>query len=380
LSFLHHHPDWSFHFWRTDLGSGVSDEVRALLNDPRYTVVVKSDVARFEILRMHGGIYVDTDMECLRPFDRFLGDGFFCGRESDDMLCPSVVGSVPGHPLTELMVRASLRRIREFGPERANAAPNEVSGPFLLTQLGRERDDVRVYEPSFFYPVAWWETARLAEPPSEEAYAKHWWNGTTSEGWTKKQNFGGAPLAGQSKSGPVKYDLGGTIPREGYVTINLSPGADRWCNILDVDTFHPTDGDVDEFLLEHTLEHVPVTRYVKFLKDLYRKLRVGGSVVVVQTDADAVIRDYVAGRLSFRSMRSTLFTPEDRIRDNVLQTHHNMWSGEELARDFRAVGFKARTFAAGSWGFDMYDPLYDEDVKRDHGKPISNLGVIARKS
>ena len=71
-SWMQHHPDWSFRFWRTDLGDGVSGEVRALLADPRYSVVVKSDVARFELLRVHGGIYVDSDLECLRPFDDFL--------------------------------------------------------------------------------------------------------------------------------------------------------------------------------------------------------------------------------------------------------------------------------------------------------------------
>jgi predicted SAM-dependent methyltransferase len=377
-SFLRHHPDWTLHFWRTELGQGVSPEVQAVLDDSRYTVVVKSDIARFEILRLHGGIYVDTDVECLRPFDALLGDAFFCGRENDSMLCPSVVGCVSGHPLCELMVRSALGRLREVGPARANATPNEISGPFLLTQLAQHREDVRLYDRSFFYPIGWWETERLHEV-TQGAYAKHWWNGTTAEGWTKKQRFGEAPLPHERGSEPVKYDLGGTTPRAGYVTVNLARGADRACDILDLDTVHPADGDVDEFLIEHTLEHVPVTRYVAFLKHLHRKLRPGGAVVVVQTDAEAVIRDYAAGKLSFRSMRSTLFTPEDRVQDNVLQTHHNMWSAEELARDFRAVGFEARTFAAGSWAFDMHDPLYDEDLKRDHGKPIRNLGVRATK-
>src|SRR5262249_30761089 len=113
--------------------------------------------------------------------------------------------------------------------------------------------------------------------------------------------------------------------------------------------------------------------------NLHRKLKIGGSVVVVQTDADAVIRDYVAGRLSFRSMRSTLFTPEDRLRDNVLHAHQNMWSAAELVRDFRAVGFEANVFEASAWGFDMHAPLYDDDLTRDHGKPIRNLGVRATK-
>ncbi|WP_394829206.1 glycosyltransferase [Pendulispora albinea] len=372
-SWLEHHPDWTLHFWRTELGAGIAEDVRALLADPRYTVVVKSDVARFELLRVHGGIYADTDVECLKPFDDLLEDGFFCGRESAETLCPSVVGCTPGHPFAALFVREALARLRQVGPAAANAKPNEVTGPVLLTELARHRSDVRVHPEHCFYPIGWWETHRLHQP-TPGAYAKHWWNGATSpEGWTRKQVFG------RERGATVKYDLGGTGPRAGYVSVNLAPGADRPCDILDLDALHPADGDVDEFLLVHTLEHVPVTRYVPFLNDLHRKLRTGGTVVVIQTDADAVIRQYVTGQLSFRSMRSTLFTPEDRVRDNPLQSHQNMWSAEELARDFRAVGFDVETFDAGTWGFDMSDPLYPDDMTRDHGKPIRNLGLRGRK-
>ena len=377
-SWMQHHPDWSFRFWRTDLGDGVSGEVRALLADPRYSVVVKSDVARFELLRVQGGVYVDSDLECLRPFDDFLGDAVFCGRESEHVLCPSLVGCVPGHPLAESMVRTALDRIRSLAPEHVNAHPNEVTGPMLFTELASDRDDVRIYPEPYFYPIPWWETHRLHEP-TPHAYAKHWWNGASSpEGWTHN------PRAGEQApetpgAGPLKYDLGGTWPRPGYVTVNLVPGADRRCDITDLDRVHPADGEVEEFLLIHTLEHVPITKYVQFIRDLHRKLRPGGAVVVIQTDTERVIRDYAAGRLSFRTMRAPLFTPEDRVRDNPLQTHQNMWSAEELARDFRAVGFDAATFDAGSWAFDMWEPLYPGDLTADHGKPIWNLGVRATR-
>lgn len=370
-SFVRHHPDWSFRFWRTQ-ADGLAPEVQALLGDPRYTVVVKSDVLRYELLRLHGGVYVDTDVECLKPFDPLLGDAFFCGRESDSLSCPSVLGSVPGHPLPELLVREALRRIAAAGVERANHAPNEVSGPCLLSELIAGRSDVRVHPRGHFYPIGWWETGRLGES-TPGAYAKHWWRGATSpDGWTKQRNFGAA-------SGPVKYDLGGTWPRAGYTTVNLTGNPDRRLDVTDLDELHPADGEVDTFLLEHTLEHIPLPRYVSFLHALKRKLRPGGTVVVIQTDAEAVIRQYAAGRLSFRSMRSTLFPPEDRVRDNPLMAHQSMWSAAELARDFGAVGFHTEVFDAGSWALDTQDELHDADLARDRGKPIKNLGVRATK-
>lgn len=367
-SWLAHHPDWTLRFWRTDLGD-IDGEVRALLADTRYSVVVKSDVARYELLRLYGGIYVDTDMECLRSFDDLRGAACFLGRETDEFVCPSVIGCEPGHPFITACAREAVVRAREAGPENANRAPNTITGPSLVTELARDRDDVAIHPPAFFYPIGWWETHRLHEP-TPGAYAKHWWAGTREHGWTRTQR---APALHR----PIRYDLGGVYPRAGYVTVNLAPGADVQCNIVDLDLLHPRDGEVDEFLLEHTLEHLPPAAYAQFLRDLKRKLRIGGRVVVVQTDADGVIRDYVAGRLSFRSMRSTLFTPEDRLRDNPLQLHVNMWSARELARDFEAVGFETATFDAGTWTYDMSDRFAPDDTRRDHGKPIRNLGVRA---
>ena len=42
-----------------------------------------SDVARFEILYREGGVYFDTDVEVIRPFDDILERGAFMGCERD---------------------------------------------------------------------------------------------------------------------------------------------------------------------------------------------------------------------------------------------------------------------------------------------------------
>ena len=42
-----------------------------------------SDYARFDILYEQGGVYFDTDVEVLRPFEDILTQGAFMGRESD---------------------------------------------------------------------------------------------------------------------------------------------------------------------------------------------------------------------------------------------------------------------------------------------------------
>lgn len=176
-----------------------------------------------------------------------------------------------------------------------------------------------------------------------------------------------------------RFDLGGVGSHAGWATVNLNAPADVAHDIIDLDVLAPQDESVEAFRLSHTLEHVPVTAYPRFLRHLYRKLKPGGSVEIVLTDAGEVIRQWTRGELSFRSMRSTLFTPADRVGANPLNLHQNMWTADELTRDLRAVGFDVQPFDAGSWGLDMTDEFCPGDLLADRGKPIRNLGLRATK-
>lgn len=178
----------------------------------------------------------------------------------------------------------------------------------------------------------------------------------------------------------LRFDLGGVGRRPGgRLSVNLAANCDIRHDFTDLDGFVMEDGIVDEFFLSHALEHVPIDRYWDFLGDLRRKLKPGGRVVVVQTDAAQVIKQWLTGQLTFRAMRATIFTPEDRIGTNPLNRHQNMWSADELARDFQHLGFTVSTFGAGSWPYDFTSERFPEDFESCQGVPIQNLGVIATK-
>lgn len=176
----------------------------------------------------------------------------------------------------------------------------------------------------------------------------------------------------------IKFNLGGIGIHTEYTTVNLAEICDVHANIMDLDSFCE-DGTVDEFYLSHTLEHIPVIKYKDFILHMKRKLKKGGRIRVVQTDAGKVIKMWVAGEISFRSMRTPIFTPANRCENNILQQHQSMWSQEELAKDFESLGFKVETFDAGHWYYDMDDDLLPEETKDDIGKAIPNLGVLAIK-
>jgi hypothetical protein len=174
----------------------------------------------------------------------------------------------------------------------------------------------------------------------------------------------------------MKFDLGG-VGRDGpYRTVNLVGECDVLLDFLDLDALVP-DGQADAFRLIHTLEHVPAVRFDTFLRHLRRKLRAGGSVEVVQTDAEGVIRLWHAGILSWRAMKTTIFPPVDRIAVNPLMEHRGMWSAADMAAEFAARGFAASTFDAGHWPFDLVDNLDLRAFDPYQGVPIPNLGVVA---
>lgn len=176
----------------------------------------------------------------------------------------------------------------------------------------------------------------------------------------------------------IKFNLGGIGKGSEYKTVNLAEICDIEANIMDLDSFCD-DGTVDEFFLSHTLEHISVLKYKSFLLHMLRKLKRGGTIKVIQTDVGRVIKLWADGKLSFRAMRAPIFTPASRCNSNILQQHQSMWSQEELIKDFQAIGMHATGFDAGFWQYDIDDDLLPEETKKDFGKDIPNLGVIATK-
>lgn len=64
-----------------------------------------SDLARLMIVYEHGGIYLDTDVEMVRPFDSLLKYEAFFGFESNESIATGLgFGSVPGHPILKEMI------------------------------------------------------------------------------------------------------------------------------------------------------------------------------------------------------------------------------------------------------------------------------------
>ena len=92
-------------FWdESNYDVQASPRVHAAYSAKRWSLV--SNYVRLDVLNRHGGIYLDTDIEVVRPFDELLDYDFFLGFMWDCALGTAVIGSVPGHPILQDILRS----------------------------------------------------------------------------------------------------------------------------------------------------------------------------------------------------------------------------------------------------------------------------------
>mgnify|MGYP000927420184 CR=1 FL=1 len=130
-----------------------------------------SDYLRFVILRDQGGIYLDTDMEVLRPLDDLLSAAAFAGydRTNQHIYC-GIIGAVPQHPLFAQLVRD----YDALPPGRLPTSPE-----MLTSAYKKSCTDLVLHPADTFYPCSEGEQpdpARMAK-----AYATHHWD----ESWRR---------------------------------------------------------------------------------------------------------------------------------------------------------------------------------------------------
>jgi inositol phosphorylceramide mannosyltransferase catalytic subunit len=161
-----HHPGWEHRLWTDDdLDElGVPAEIVNAAKSP----VELADVVRFQLLARHGGVYVDTDFECLRPLDPLLdGVEAFAAFQLPGEVNSAIVGAVPGHPA---LLRAAELVRKTFG----RAPLPDSTGPPFLTHVLWDFPEVTLFPPELFYPYLWSEPERRHDR-FPDAYAVHHW-------------------------------------------------------------------------------------------------------------------------------------------------------------------------------------------------------------
>jgi hypothetical protein len=153
------HPHWDYRLW-TD---------RDLVNLPGAHLLKRcqsqssrANVLRLAVVLKHGGVYLDSDCEVLRPLDPLLAEEAFAALELPDRLCNAVFGAAPGHPWVQWQfdhLADYVDRPAPWGPPLMSAAP---------------RNGLTIVPTRWFYPFLWDAPVEQRRPAADSFLLHHW--------------------------------------------------------------------------------------------------------------------------------------------------------------------------------------------------------------
>ena len=180
-------PDWELILWDDERLKTID-----LQNEDSFkyckSIASKVDLIRLEIIYNFGGLYIDTDFECLKSIDSFFHDKDFIACRQNPKgptVCNAFVAAAPKHEILSKLIDDTPKRGAAHKPEGCV----EKFGPRFLTDVideiyGDEFKYSESFDPKNIYPYMWTKKHNPNDDFKKiypDAYAVHHW----SQSWLK---------------------------------------------------------------------------------------------------------------------------------------------------------------------------------------------------
>lgn len=161
-SWKKHCPDCEIIEWNEDKFDITCNQyVRQAYESKKYAFV--SDYARFYIIYNYGGIYLDTDVEVLKPLDIFLNNNAFMGFESEQGVAPGLIlGGVKGNLIIKEILDSYANRKFIYPNGKYNLTTVIFYSTDILLKYGLRIDnslqlvkDIVIYPKTYFCPLSY---------------------------------------------------------------------------------------------------------------------------------------------------------------------------------------------------------------------------------
>lgn len=139
---------------------------RARHNHHKYAGM--ADLIRLHILLKHGGISIDTDVECFAPLWDFCQYPAFAAFQKNELLCNAVFGAEAGHE----WVAAQIERAEHYCGWEGGWGPHCMSDVPLVPRR------VRILPPEELGYSWWWDTPASERVVKPGVRCLHHWAGT----------------------------------------------------------------------------------------------------------------------------------------------------------------------------------------------------------
>jgi hypothetical protein len=162
------HPGWEMRTYRDPIDPALFPASSPLW-DRCDNGAQRAGLIRLEALCLHGGVYVDSDVEPVASLEPLLHLPAFAAWEDETTVPDAVIGAMSAHPAMEAALSAALAAV-EAGKDAWQ------SGPGVTTAILPGRSDVLLLPPGAFYPAHYLAKHALTDKPGPWVFGRHHWH------------------------------------------------------------------------------------------------------------------------------------------------------------------------------------------------------------
>lgn len=184
-SWKKHCPDYEIKEWNESNFNIQLPFLQRAIDDKKWAFI--ADYVRLKVLHEYGGVYLDTDMELIKPFDQFLHHEFVLGYESEGRVNFGAIvmkkGSFLGKQVLDYW-------IKDFSNREGYLAIPAVLSAFVADLQQQYPDLLTLLPERYFYPYNPYDQSQavkqlLYSHITKDTVAIHHWMNSWSE--PKKQ-------------------------------------------------------------------------------------------------------------------------------------------------------------------------------------------------
>ena len=184
------HFDWKYILWTEEnIGNLINQDKFKIINDYKKSIGNKftnlANIIRYEMLFEYGGIYIDADSICNKPFNDLLNSEFFAAYENEvkkpGLIANGIIGSVPRHPILEKCIYEIKRMKNSLLTKRPSF---KTTGPVFFTRIIDEygKENITIYPSWFFFPIHYsGYIVNKNIDPDKDSYTNQLWLSTDKD-------------------------------------------------------------------------------------------------------------------------------------------------------------------------------------------------------